>query len=287
MQKNTKFLIYKGSGGIAHNLYGLSAAIQMCETQNRSLIIDMKNHPAFKIKFSEIFNIKNLNIKYYDSYDIIDPTTVCKINNKNVTITDIANSGLTFDDKTLEYSLLGEIVSTRYKNPQKDIVIHAGYKKYNSKDYQIQINDSILKKLLQEKLITEPYISLHFRNTDKKNNINPFIDKITSILATTKINTIYIASDFYEAYDIISKKFPRCKVIRKTIPAQGIKNLHYSDKNKYDEIYECIRDIYYVAHSTYFIPSINSGLSTLMINQINKINPLIPNINSTAQIMQL
>jgi hypothetical protein len=160
----------------------------------------------------------------------------------------------------------------------------AGYFPYSHK-YNIKINENVLNKLLQEELIKEPYISIHFRNTDLKNDINLFIKKIYKIYDTAKIKIIYISSDYNQTYDIISKEFPEFVVIRKTVPDINIQNLHYSKKNKYDEIYECIRDIYYISKSNYFIPSYNSGLSRLMINQINKNYPIIPNIISTTIIM--
>ena len=66
------------------------------------------------------------------------------------------------------------------------------------------------------------------------------------------------------------------KIIIKTLPEKGIRNLHYSTKNKFDEIYECLRDIFYISRSSYFIPSTNSGMSQLAINLIDGKNSIIP-----------
>ena len=127
---------------------------------------------------------------------------------------------------------------------------------------------------------------MHFRNTDMKNDINLFIKQFEEIYNKTKINTLYIASDYFETYDIFVNKFPDVNIIRKTVPPSGIHSLHYCDTiDKFDCIYECIRDILYIAHSNYFIPSYNSGLSKMMIDQINNNFPIIPDVESKTIIL--
>jgi hypothetical protein len=269
-----RFLIYKGSGGLSHNLNGLTYALHLCETQKRKLIIDMKNHAAFKIKFSDVFIIKGTNIQYYDTYDVLDKNITYKLCNKTLKIDDISNKHVIFKDG--KYYFFDEEISKQNKNINDNIIFHAGYSKYNSKNYNIQINDNILNKLLKETPIIEPYLSVHFRNTDKKNDINTFIKKIKTVIEKTNITTIYIATDYYDFFTIIQNTFPNLKIIRKTLPEKGIRNLHYSTKNKFDEIYECLRDIFYISRSSYFIPSTNSGMSQLAINLINGKNSIIP-----------
>jgi hypothetical protein len=68
-----RFLIYKDSGGLYHNIQGLNYAIYICESQNRNLIIDMKQGHNWEVKFSDFFKIisflllfnNNLIIIYY------------------------------------------------------------------------------------------------------------------------------------------------------------------------------------------------------------------------------
>jgi hypothetical protein len=273
-----RYLIYKGTGGLAHNLSGLCWAIKLCELQDRNLIIDMKHHPAFKLNFSDIFIIKDLNISYQDTYENIDLNTIYK----NKTIMDVANSGIRFYEG--EYYLLGELISTKDKNIVDDIVVHAGFINYGHY-YKIQINDDIVKKILCEELIQEPYISAHFRNTDKKNDIHVFIENIKKVYLNTNIKSLYLATDDYNFFHVISQEITDLKIYRNTFPEEGIANIHYSNKDKFLEIYDCIRDVYYVSQSNYFIPSYNSGLSKLMMNQINQIFPIIPNIPSMTKII--
>ena len=103
----------------------------------------------------------------------------------------------------------------------------------------------------------------------------------------TGINTLYIASDYSETYDIISSHYPDLNIIIRTRPDKNIINLHHTSKNKFEEIYNCLRDIYYISKSSHFIPSYNSGLSHMIINQINNNSPVIPNIISSTKILPL
>jgi len=273
-----RYLIYKGTGGLAHNLTALCWAIKLCELQDRNLIIDMKQHPAFQLNFSDIFTIKDLNISYQDTYENIDLNTIYK----NKTLMDVANSGVRFQEG--HYYLFDEITCTKDKNMTDDIVIYAGPYNYDS-HYNIQVNDNIVRMLLAMELIQEPYISMHFRNTDRKNDVHVFIETLKKVSLDTNIKSLYLATDDYNALDIISQEIPDLKIYRNTFPEEGISNLHYSNKDKFQEIYNCLTDIYYVSQSNYFIPSYNSGLSRLMRNQINKIFPIIPNIPSITKII--
>jgi hypothetical protein len=143
------------------------------------------------------------------------------------------------------------------------------------------VNDKINKRLKSEIKIKDSYISIHFRNTDIKNNITDFILKIRNL--DTNIKTIYLASDDNSSYDILQKELPDFIIIRNTIPPKNITNLHYcSDacNDKYNEVYNCIRDIYFILNSTYFIQSKNSGLSQYIILMIENKNYLISDIKN-------
>ena len=272
-QKNIykRFLIYKGSGGICHNLSALMTAINICEEQKRTLIIDMEMHNAFKISFSKIFTINDLKIPYFEPNDL----DIKNIQYKDILLNDIFNSPIKFNklnDKE-KYTIFNEVISNLNKKNNENIVILAtSYGSNSKKTYSIQINNDITNMLNKEEIINEKYISIHFRNTDIKNDINKFILCIKKLIKETNINILYLASDYNEAYDIILDSIPTLKIIRKTIPPKNIRNLHYSSENKFQELYECIRDMYYICKSTYFIPSVNSGFSKMIIKKIIKNN---------------
>lgn len=279
-----KYVIYKSSGGLNHNLNGLQCAIYLSEKYNRKLIIDMAKNSAFKIKFSDILIINDNNINYQDSYENLDQSlNYITKNGIKYTINDIASKNLKLVNS--KYCIFDdEFIQDEDINLSNDIIIYASCKSPEKK-YNIQINNNIFNKLLLEKTIDEPYISIHFRNTDIKNDINIFIKKIKELVLSTKINNLYIASDYYDTYNIIKSEIPSLNIIRKTIPDKDIYNLHYSMKNKFDMVYETIRDVYFISKSDYFIPSYNSGLSKLIINQIKGEYPIIPNIKSNTIII--
>jgi hypothetical protein len=278
-----RFLIYKGSGGLAHNLNGLTMAIHIAETQARTLIIDMQNHSAFQINFSDIFVIKTITVPYFDTYVCI-PSTMT-YNEKS--IQELSRTCIAFkpDAKPGPYLLFNQCISQLEKPISDPIVFHAGWKERNDKQGAIQVNDTIMSLLNNEPPIQEKYISIHFRNTDIKNNIDTFIKQIKQITQANNIRTVYLASDDSTAYDKITKACPTLLVIRNTIPPAGIRNLHYTSKNKFEQIYNSLRDIFFIVKSAYFIPSYNSGFSELIIKQIQGVWYLLPNIQSTTHIV--
>jgi hypothetical protein len=279
-----KYIIYKSSGGLHHNLCGLQCAIYLSEKYNRKLIIDMAKNSAFRIKFSDILIINDNNINYQDTYENLDQSLYYITKNGiKYTINDIASSNLKLVGS--KYCIFdNEFIQDEDINLSNDLIIYASCKRPEKK-YNIQINNNIFNKLLLEKTIDEQYISIHFRNTDIKNDINIFIKKIKELVLSTKINNLYIASDYYDTYNIIKTEIPSLNIIRKTIPDKDIYNLHYSKNNKFDMLYETIRDIYFISKSDYFIPSYNSGLSKLIINQIKGEYPIIPNMKSNTIII--
>lgn len=252
-------------------LNGLQFTIYIALKYNYFLIIDCERHAGFNQPFSKIFKINEPKLKYSDSYDNI-PTHYTFYNNS---ISTIKKERIKYDSKTDGYNFLGHNIclnENQLVNQKSNIIIFAGYGGFCKKKYKFEVQFEIKEKLNKEVLINEEYISVHFRNTDKKNKINEFINKVYLISKKTNIKTIYLASDDYFAYDEFKKKMPNLNIIRLTIPPKNIKCLHYGEKNKEKEIYECLRDQYFILKSKYFIPSLNSSLSQLIINQINNSN---------------
>ena len=68
---HNKYIIYKGSGGLFHNLGGLSYAIKLAKQKNRILIIDAYSHLNKCINFNDYFTINEDNLEYYCNYDIL------------------------------------------------------------------------------------------------------------------------------------------------------------------------------------------------------------------------
>lgn len=284
MQDKKKIIIYKSSGGLAHNLKGLSLAIHIALQQNRILIIDMQTNTAFKYPFSTFFSINEPMLKYYDNYD-----EIINVNYKGKDINEIKNTKLIYKHK--KYFLLNEDVRLDYdelKNKiDHELIIYAGNGTSQIKlNLNITINTDIYNELKKETVIKKDYISIHFRNTDikKRNDINLFINKLLDIIKQYKLNTIYLATDDYYAYDEIKLNFPNVDIIMNTTPNKNGTNLHYNSKDKYKQMYDCIRDIYFILNSTYFIPSMNSSMSKNIIHMIKNKKTIIPNLISKTMV---
>ena len=74
-----KYIIYQGSGGLIHLLGGLVYCCNYIENKkNFKLIVDVKNHKGFGIRFDKYFKLVNVN--YSEDYDdIIDINSFYKI----------------------------------------------------------------------------------------------------------------------------------------------------------------------------------------------------------------
>ena len=130
----------------------------------------------------------------------------------------------------------------------------------------IKVVQKIKDDLKNEKKIEEKYITGHFRNTDMKHDINEFIDKIKETINKTGINTFYLATDDSTAREKIATELPAdITIIQNTVPPANIGNLHYGLKDKYKQVYECLRDFYFILGAEEFIPSRKSGMSRLIV----------------------
>jgi len=136
----------------------------------------------------------------------------------------------------------------------------------------IRLKTNIMYKIFDLTIDTielyKTYISVHFRNTDMKNSIQDFINKIKITSQKFNIKNIYIATDDHYAFDIFKNSLQDLNFFRLTKPDyyEG-KNIHYHCKNRKQIIFNILIDIYMIINSTYFIPSINSGVSKWIIHQ--------------------
>jgi len=265
---NSSYLINKASGGLAHMLGGIYAASQRAKKSNRFLIIDCETHNAFRHKFSDFFIL--VNEEYSDDYSIIPPEYTFKEHS----VEEIKNTNLSKAGRAL-YGMFGWSVQSKTFNPDEKIVIWSGTsgKKGNWHWPSLKVNQAILDKLNNETKITEPYISIHFRNTDIRNKLKRFTNKIKILVKRTNIKTVFLATDNAKTINAMKKLLPTLKIIQLSNPKPNVKNQHYASINKeecYNQIYGTLRDLYFIFQSKYFIPSRNSGLSRFIMIQIKK-----------------
>jgi len=267
------YLIYKGSGGLFHNLRGLTKAMELAERHEKVLLIDMASHSAFKIPFSDFFDISHPDLKHTESYNTL-----------SVAVSqEFQKATATYSKKG--YTIQGEVKSkVRNLDFDQDIEYYAGSSRSHQISPYIQIKKSIMVRL-EEEVPLQNYIALHFRNTDLGNKLKPFIRRLKSTVKKTGIRKVYLASDDFHAFDEIRAALPEVELIRKTVPGTGIENLHYRSPDKEKEIYEAIRDCYYILQSDYFIPSKNSSYSLCLMEMIKSGQTFFPDMVSSTKIV--
>jgi len=279
---NQKYIVYKGTGGLFHNLGGLSTAIEIAKKTNRILIIDMFLHiqinGKYKINFEDFFIIDDNTFEHYNNYDILPKDIMCG----NWCLDEIIKIGA---NKMNGSHYLYNDYNLSVINHNDQIVIFSSYG--STINHNIVVNPRVCNKLKEEEIISDQYISVHFRGTDRwRGDINQFIDCARNIIHKTGIKILYIATDDNLAFDIFQKKITDVQIIRKTHPDNSkVGGIHYSSTDKHKQIYECLKDIYYILHSEYFIPSTHSAYSKGIFKMIVDKKPIFPNIISNTEII--
>ena len=277
-----KYIIYKGTGGLFHNLAGLTDAIRTAKDSNRILINDCFSHIRinykYKLNFEDYFVINDNTFIHYNNYDSVPKDIMFNEYCLDEIINISPNKMIKFDYLYNDYNL--SIIN----NDQKIIV----YAKHGSiVDPNIKVNPYIFNKLNLEEKINEKYLSIHYRNTDMKHDINRFIIRARLVFNKTNIKILYLASDDNSAFNIFKSNFPDIKIIRKTIPDNTKKGgLHYISEDKDKQMYECLRDVYYILHSYIFIPSPYSAFSKNIMYMVCSKDSIFPNLKCSPLLLQ-
>jgi hypothetical protein len=247
-----KYIIYKASGGLVHMLKGVHFCIQKAKETNRKLIIDCANHSAFMMDFGRIFFIDDASLNYSDNY-----YNECPVGDE------IKKAPAKYING--QYFIGERNISTIDWDITDDVIIYGGAHG-NLQMKNIKVVQQIRDDLENEKKIEEKYIAGHFRNTDMKHDINEFIQRVKEIINKTGIKTFYLATDDSTTREQIAIELPKdIIIIQNTVPPANIGNLHYGSKDKYKQVYECLRDFYFILGADEFIPSRKSGMSRLAV----------------------
>lgn len=263
-----KYFIYKGTGGLFHNLRGLSKAIDLSIQNNVTLIIDMKCHVAFGGQFDKYFTIKCDQLSYRCDYVNVDlPLEVKKKSAQHF--------GYNGKNKNFEIKAEDD-VQIFYGFYPISLFSHIKVKKDYFRD--LQLNNALVGK---------KYIAVHFRNSDKKNDKTLFLDTLEEAFNKFQKNKIlYVASDDYDFYQDVRKKFPKMKILRKTFFEPHLKNLQYGSSDKEKQMYDCLVDVYYILHADIFVPSLNSQMSQCIVEMIKNRNTIFPSLRSKTKIVR-
>lgn len=260
-----KYIIYQGSGGLVHLLGGLVYCINyISKRRDCTLIIDIKNHQAFGNYFSKYFNLINLKSKYSENYDDIKNIKyyhripLSEFNKKNVD--HIKDKGYIFYYDNIYANIGIPLNKIKFYDNLKMYAGHGGNCKFHIVKY-IRCNANIIKILNEKYKIDEQYVAVHFRNTDRFNNINDFINKIKQY----KQKKIYIATDDAKAITIFKEKLVNYNLIYYNEPPDfNGENIHFNNPDKDQVVMSIIIDMFMMYNSEIFIDSPNSLISQLV-----------------------
>ena len=277
-----KYLIYVGSGGLCHCLSGLSKAINLAKETNRILIIDTHRLKSFENKISFFFDLSIDGLEIHHDYkEIID---------KKVINMPITNFKIIYPKLIGNSYFIGKHNATdpNFINHEDEIIVYCGYGG-NYINPNIKVNlffKNYIKNELNNKY-NYNYISIQYRNTDKKNNPISIVNKINQHLKKinrNKIKNIFLATDDSKAKLTFKKLLPDFNIFQVCIIDNfNGKCIHYNTKDKNKLNIDLLKDIYMILNSKYFIPSINSGVSKWIVQMINEKNNIF-DINSKTQI---
>lgn len=256
-----RYLIYKASGGLAHMLLSLAKALDLARLSNRILVVDTETHSAFRMPFSTFFYLEG--VKYIDDLS----TLPADLKFKQYDVDAIRTYGSTWTE--VGYFFREINISKVDVESSEPVVMYASQDGVFPDDFPIRIVKSELEKIEQEAKVPRQFIAVHYRNTDRRNDVDYFVTEAKRYCKKKSADKIFLATDDFHALDNFKRLLPGLDVFQLTSPGDFHgKNIHYSEPNKYQMVFESLLDMYVILRSKYFIPSRNSGYSKLIINMI-------------------
>ena len=248
------YVIYKGVEGLTHMLGGVVYCIDWCLLNNHKLLIDCN-----EINFSDYF-VTN-HISYIEDYELL------KNEITNFDIEEIKNTVPKLCDLICNVYKLNDLIVSKSlyrwdKNAKVKIYCGNGGNNINKINKYIRIKPDVKNKIYQYNLHKKykKYTGIHFRNTDKSNNINNYINNIK------ENSVIYIGTDNTLSLNIFKDYYPNKNIISYSLENENKKPLHKIYKNKNKIILNTIIDIYILSKSDTFYGSPNSLLTRLIHN---------------------
>lgn len=263
-----KYILYYSNGGLVHNLSMINLQIQLAKKYNRTLLIYSKFKNQFKNDFDDIFYIDDPELKYKTDKDLDNVDGELLINNeipfkhyKDIEANwDIVPSTMAFRYK--DKTFLG--IDHDKDQSDVDIVIYKHLIGDVRSKTNIKIRPNILRQIYS-KTINTPYIGVHFRNTDHKNNIEDSFEQIHEQIKKHKhIKTLFLATDDNSSVDEFRNEFN--DKIERFINYNNIDNygapIHNIDmpyNKKLQQHVDALTDMYLLYKSNVFIPCINGS----------------------------
>lgn len=211
--------------------------------------------------------IEAADIKYSKLKKVLEMEYV-DINNKNYT-----KKMIELTDH--EIPNIKRIIKAEYGVLDKTVDVTARVKNYLLEKHDIELDAKVLeeqKNKIKCILQSEKYIAVHYRGRDKQadGGIDFKLKELQRAIKKYKIYNIYIATDNYAFFDQVYDSIKNINVFRYTSPPKDGRQIHYNKKDfkKGENLYKAILDVLMCKKATHFIPSKNSGFST-MVRELN------------------
>ena len=236
----------------------------------------MEHKYTFRIKESYMkalgvmnkhLNIKKDDVKYSKPKKILEMEYV-DIHNKKHTKKMIELT-------THEIHDIKKIIKANYGILDKTVDVTERIKKHLLEEKKVELNYEIIEKhknKIKNIIESKKYIAVHYRGRDKKTDggIEFKIKEIKRAIKNHEIYNIFVATDNYTFFDEICNKIKNANVFRYTSPPKKGFQIHYNKKDfqKGENLYKAVLDMLICKKATHFIPSKNSGFST-MVRQLD------------------
>jgi hypothetical protein len=231
---------------------GLTRSMELARKHGRFLLIDCASHSAFKNDFYKYFSIVDVKLRHACDYRVIFPEPEVR-----------PLQALT-DAQCISGNNVGARESKILKSSNPFVVFTGcGIARWDKNIKVTLAKKKNIIKAVQTGRLIEPYIAVHYRNTDLKNDFAAFVKTIDEASKEYGINNVYIASDDFHALSRFGLALPKLEVTGFTAPEKNFKgnNIHYGTKDKDKVIMDCLLDLYMMVKSRVFIGSKNSSLS--------------------------
>lgn len=259
-----KYLIHHCGGGLVHMLMSIQKAVNICKKDNKILIIDSTKASCFKDNISTFFDItENIGVEYYENYNYLlsifkKDDIICE--KENLTVNDI----IKYNESSSSY--ITKIINNFHidKGCGKGYIFPKFLKINNYTQEFIKEKNKNIKNFTQN----NNYIGVHYRGTDRPNDLKKILENIIENSKKNNIKNIYLATDeysiFYKIKSFVEEN--KLKFFYTSIPfdTQG-KPLHFTYKNKHELVLNVLADMYFLYKSKIFIPSIKSNISKWII----------------------
>ena len=259
----SKVVIYRGTGGIAHNMGGLIEARNYALKISRPLAVCMARHRPFPFPFERVINTSSLGVEY---------TNIPKRDNT------MFLPGVTWSD--LCYNPINVLLSPNCNismgwTHTKKASFFIGAKPQNLKIRTGQlpcINRKFWASNFSPFLFTRPDLGVHRRCTDICSTKKEY-DALLNIVQNTS-GVIYLATDSLHTYESLTRQ-KNVIGLKPLSTRNGATNIHYGALDAKRAFIHSLIDLYYLINAEIFYPTKRSGFSALVSLYRNMHAPLV------------